>query len=50
MLILTLRMRIAVLKDNTALSQLPDDDTNVFQKSLIVTDISIDHKSLTPCV
>ena len=27
--------RIAVLKDNTALSQLSDDDTNVFQKSLI---------------
>ena len=27
--------RIAVSKDNTALSQLSDDDTNVFQKSLI---------------
>ena len=27
--------RIAVLKDNTTLSQLSDDDTNVFQKSLI---------------
>ena len=27
--------RIAVLKDNTALSQLHDDDTDVFQKSLI---------------
>ena len=27
--------RIAVLKDNTSLSQLDDDDTNVFQKSLI---------------
>ena len=27
--------RIAILKDKTALSQLSDDDTNVFQKSLI---------------
>ena len=34
MLILTLRMREAILKDNTALSEV-HDDTNVFQKSLI---------------
>ena len=27
--------RIAVLKDNQALSRLDDDDTNVFQKSLV---------------
>lgn len=27
--------RIAVLKDNTSLSKLDDNDTNVFQKSLI---------------
>ena len=27
--------RFAVLKDSSALSQLHDDDTNVFQKSLI---------------
>ena len=27
--------RIAVLKDNASLSQLEDNDTNVFQKSLI---------------
>ena len=27
--------RISVLKDNISLSQLVDDDTNVFQKNLI---------------
>ena len=41
--------RIAVLKDSNALKQLHEDDTNVFQKSLL-TDISIGHVSFSPCV
>ena len=40
--------RIAVLKDSNALKDLADDDTNVFQKSLI--DMSTGHMNSNPCV
>ena len=41
--------RIAVLKDKISLSKLDDEDTNVFQKSLLI-DICIGHKSFSPFV